>query len=236
MSGVVAGFVIFPATVWSDSRLAQRQEQVEEQRAEQQEVLENVRFVRERSGQRDAAKPFRGLNLTEASLAGLDLSCAEPTSVGSCADLLGANLTGADLRETNLTGANLRETNLADAKLSTAILADSNLADVNLAGLDLFGADLHQSNLSGADLSGANLSIANLNFAHLEEANLSGADLHLTDLRNANMAGADLTGALIEGACFNSNTSWPHGFKPPNDSNCAQWFPGRGPLSQQSSP
>ena len=64
---------------------------------------------------------------------------------GRCADLTGANLSGA-----SLSGANLSEANL-----SWAILSEANLSR----------ADLSEANLSRANLSGANLSEANLAWA-----------------------------------------------------------------------
>ena len=56
---------------------------------------------------------------------------------GKCANLIGADLSGADLRGANLSGA--------------------DLWDANLSGADLRGADLSGADLRGADLRGADL-------------------------------------------------------------------------------
>ena len=66
-------------------------------------------------------------------------------SVGTRANLSGADLYGADLYGANLSGADLSGANLSGA----------NLARANLSGADLYGADLSGADLSGADLSRA---------------------------------------------------------------------------------
>ncbi len=69
---------------------------------------------------------------------------------GECANLSGADLSGADLSGATLNGANL----------SGADLSDANLSD----------ADLNGANLSDADLSGANGLLSAINYmeAHFE--------------------------------------------------------------------
>jgi len=76
-------------------------------------------------------------------------------SVGTRANLSGADLYGADLSGANLSGADL-----SGANLSGANLARANLSGADLSGANLSGANLARANLSGADLSGADLSRA----------------------------------------------------------------------------
>ena len=95
---------------------------------------------------------------------------------GSCADLRGANLSGA-----SLCGANLRDADLRGANLSCASLCDA----------DLFGANLCGARLRDANLCRAALCGASLRDADLRGANLSGASLCDADLFGANLCGAE---------------------------------------------
>ena len=79
-------------------------------------------------------------------------------SVGTCADLSGANLFGANLSGADLSGADLSGADLYGADLFGANLSGADLSGANLRRADLFGANLFGANLSGANLSGANLS------------------------------------------------------------------------------
>lgn len=71
-----------------------------------------------------------------------------------CADLKGANLTGAILNNVNLNGADLTDANLTGAMLSDADLTGAILTDANLTGANLRGANLRGANLTGANLTG----------------------------------------------------------------------------------
>ena len=84
-------------------------------------------------------------------------------SLGTKANLSGANLYKANLSEADLYKANLARADLYKANLSGAYLSKANLSKANLSGANLYkanlsGANLSEANLSGADLSGANLS------------------------------------------------------------------------------
>src|SRR3712207_4546296 len=139
-----------------DNRIATRQEQAEDRRAEQQEVLENIRFVRERSGDPASIKPFVAIQLNEANLSGLALGCETP-GAENCATFLDASM-----REDTLVDTNLKNAGLSGANLSGANLFRTQLPDANLSSSILSGADLRFAILSGADLPGANLIDANL--------------------------------------------------------------------------
>jgi uncharacterized protein YjbI with pentapeptide repeats len=94
-----------------------------------------------------------------------------------------------------LTGADLSGAHLRWANLTGAYLGEANLS----------GAQLDDANLERADLNRANLSGANLKFARMEDAlpyraDLSGADLKEAYLRGAYLSGADLSGAYLKGA------------------------------------
>ena len=197
---VLAGFA---TAFWLESRIAQQQQEIEERRSNQQEVLENTRFVREVVLNPDVkVQPFMGLNLAGAQLAYLDLSCRGKETWGRCADLTDADLSGANLHMANLTGA---------------ILTRSNLSNIDGSGMYLTGAQLEGANLTGANLHGADLYWAHLNGANLSDANLRGtklsADLTGADLTGANLVNADLRGAVLRdtdltGICYNNGTVW----------------------------
>jgi len=101
-----------------------------------------------------------------------------------------ANLAGADLEEANLAGADLSKADLRDTNLSEANFFEANLYRADLSRADLYKADLSGANLSEANLSITKLSRANLYIADLSGANLSGADLYGADLSGANLSGA----------------------------------------------
>lgn len=235
---LLAGFC---ATFWLEARISSQQTALDDSRAEQQEVLENTRFIREVVLNPDArVQPFQRLNLTGASLAGLDLDCRTkedidtvqivPGGGDSCANLSYSNLAGADLYSANLFGADLSGADLRGANLSSAYLLNTSLAYANLAGADLSYAKLFGSSrlvevdLTGADLRGADLMGADLTGANLTRANLSGADL-------SSLAGTDptddkpetnLKDANLTDVCHDQKTEWPAGFKPPRP-NCSEW-------------
>ncbi|WP_269178188.1 pentapeptide repeat-containing protein [Modestobacter sp. VKM Ac-2979] len=170
-----------------DARIADRQEAREDLRNAQQQIVENVRFVRERSGDSDGIKPFMIMNLRGANLSGLHLGCSAP-SEPSCADLSNADLNGSVLQYTNL-----RNANLFGADMTNARLWSTDLEGANLINTDLRNAWLADARLQGADLRGADL---------------SGADL------STSPALVDAT--TIDGVCYDSRTKWPRGFMPPS--------------------
>jgi uncharacterized protein YjbI with pentapeptide repeats len=69
------------------------------------------------------------------------------------------------------------------------------LRGTDLAQAGLSGAELSETHLEGTDLSLAHLGGANLRGANLNDAKLNGAYLYDTDLRGADMSGADLSDA-----------------------------------------
>jgi uncharacterized protein YjbI with pentapeptide repeats len=144
---------------------------------------------------RDQVKFFlSGVNLTDATLSGANLSSIELIQ----ADLRGANLSGANLSSAELTQADLRGANLSGANLSSAELTQANLSGANLSGANLSSAELTQADLRGANLRGANLSSAELTQAFLTDANLS----------DTNLSGTELTQAFLENISWDEYTKW----------------------------
>jgi hypothetical protein len=143
--------------------LAAQQSLLDGRRADRQEVLTNTQFIRSVALDPAArAQPFARLNLKDAQLSDLNLSCRDPDEGSTCANLAGANLTGASLDSAILTSASLRFSNLAAANLSYADLTGADLTRADLTGADLSVTDLTGANLRGADLAGANLTFVRL--------------------------------------------------------------------------
>jgi len=115
-------------------------------------------------------------------------------------DLENADLSEANLRLDNLIDANLSDANLSDAKLSDANLSDATLRGANLSDATLAYATLVYANLNYASLNQANLRGAELSDANLNEAVLKGAKLSDATLAYATLVYADLSDADLRGA------------------------------------
>jgi uncharacterized protein YjbI with pentapeptide repeats len=175
--GIVAGLAVFLVT-WH----------FESQRADNDQRLENLRFVRERSSDDPSQpRPFRGLDLANQNLSGLRLPQAQFVEADLAkADLRfvllsGAQLRAADLREARLTQTTLNGTGFIDAQLSHASIDKAFARNASFAGSNLSGADFTGTSLQGADFSGA---------VGLDQADLSTV-------------------------CWDESTRWPEGFTPP---------------------
>lgn len=101
--------------------------------------------------------------------------------IGRCANLTGADLSGADLSRVNLQGASLRKASLAGADLSLADLRGACLIQANLRKANLLGTTLREAALQGANLEG----VSGLRPEQLGGANLFGATLpqQISELR-----------------------------------------------------
>jgi uncharacterized protein YjbI with pentapeptide repeats len=180
------------------------------EQARQATRLENLRFVRQLSSEKDVvARPFAGFDLQGQILAGLDLT--------------GADLTVAKLQDAVLVYSQLRcrpkpvgqpGPSLTCVSLAYADLTRADLTRADLTYADLTDAILEGTNLTGADLEGAHLTRADLTDAILEGTNLTDADLTRADLEGAHLEGAHLTGADLRGVHCDEKTKWPDGFKP----------------------
>jgi uncharacterized protein YjbI with pentapeptide repeats len=216
--GLALAIVGVLAAMW----IANRQDQLARDLESASEVQENVRFVRQVAIDDAALKPFRGLNLRDATLSGLVLRCRTPppSPPSGCADFERADLSGADmvtiiLRDADLMDAKLRGADLQAADLTGAFLRGADLSKASLVATDLTEADLVEANLTDAELFGTHLRDADLTEANLTDASLYGAYLEGADLSGANLAGADLTEVEAEHMCYDDKTRWPDDFTPP---------------------
>ena len=155
VSSLVVGLLLAGYQAWIDDERESQTQAVEADRAERDQVLANVQFIRETI--RDApegVKPFRGMNLRGADLSGMDLGCpvhfdAEAGDwsrdrVETCADFTGADLTGARLDGANLTGALLVDGSLEGVS-ATNLFAPAAVIGGNLDGSTFDGAVLFAS-------------------------------------------------------------------------------------------
>ena len=242
MIGFLVGIVLFLGACWWDARLqarqdalataiADRQDGLARDLANQAEVLENIRFVRQIATSREkTAKPFASINLQGAELAGLFLTCADVRHHVGCADFSKANLHEANLTQTKLDGADLRQADLRNANLTLAAFGDAGLMEANLDGVvtrepggnlgggasfrdavlvgaTLVHAQIDHSDFTDAMVGGANASEAGLSYGNFRRADLVRARFNHADLRNANfrrahMTHVDMTSADLRGADF----------------------------------
>ncbi len=211
VSGVAAGAAvsvpIFVATARQTDEIAQRQE-----------ILENLRFVREQASD-GGIRQFQALELSGAPLGGLALGCQDRRKRRLCANFEDADLAGADLSLADLSGATMYSADLTNSSLNNA-----NLTHASLVGAQLVDANLFEANLTDATLVGANLT-----GARLSKADLSNADFRLAKLLAADLSGATLTGAHLAPTCYDSRTTWPEDFEPPPADCSVRSVPARPP-------
>lgn len=99
---------------------------LDDQRQHGAELVENLRFVRERSSEATQVRPFRAINLEKQKLNGLSLDGA---------DFSAANLGGSFLSKMRLAGANLQDASLRNARIGDTRMNSSRLARADLAGI-----------------------------------------------------------------------------------------------------
>jgi uncharacterized protein YjbI with pentapeptide repeats len=169
--------VLAAAGLWFTAQQEERQQQIENQRAESE------RELAEQRAQDEALQAY--LNQMSTLMLNRNLLESEPSDPTFA--LAQARTSTVILR---LDGAH--------NKSVTRFLRDSGLADhLLLSGIDLEGADLSEAHLAYADLSETQLAHADLGGADLRGADLRGADLNGADLRNADLLGADLSTAQV---------------------------------------
>ena len=135
IGGIISGAAILLATLYATQQLEQRLN-------DQQNRVENLRFVRDVSTRARGPMPFRNLDLKGMNLSGLRFRCRDPQTLveGACgnkADFVGAKQASVDMSRMNLeyadfTGADLRNVNLSQSNLRGADLNDADLTDANL--------------------------------------------------------------------------------------------------------
>ncbi|WP_336711063.1 pentapeptide repeat-containing protein [Arthrobacter sp. USHLN218] len=156
--------------------------------ADQQQRIENLRFVRERSSTDvDTNRPFRGLDLQGQNLSGLDLPEAKMVS---------ADLEKSDLRFIHLQRAQLHTADLRQANLTSSSLFDTKFIDANLQDAQVMHSFAQEAEFTGADLNGTDF---------------DGTALQAADFRGAK----NLDKATLQGSCWDRTTKWPDGFQPP---------------------
>jgi cell division protein FtsB len=110
------------------------------------------------------------------------------------------------------------------SKDSARLLRGSTLSHAKLSGAHLPNADLGDADLSGADLSNALLDNADL-MAHLPNADLSGASLIGADLSGAVLDNANLSGAEgITNEQLEQQAASLEGAKMPNGQKHEDWL------------
>jgi uncharacterized protein YjbI with pentapeptide repeats len=233
LSVLALPIVVAAAGFWFTAQQEERQQRIEEDRAEQAQQIENQRAAAERElaeqrAQDEALQAYldqmsgllleRDLRASEEDSEVRTLARARTLTVLSRLDpsrktaliefLIEADLVQrVDGREPiiNLRGAGLRGAELLDAKdLSYANLSYANLRGSFLVGVDLSGADLGGTYLREANLYGANLRDADLVRASLSGANLRRADLSDADLSSARLMEANLSYADLRNAFLRS--------------------------------
>lgn len=112
---------------------------------DQQNRIENVRFLRDISTRSDTGSmPFRNLDLKGADLSGLNFHCRDTGYHGeTCsakADFTGAMLSSATMTVMDLEGADFSGADLSHADLSETSLKGANLRTANMTGVKLDGA------------------------------------------------------------------------------------------------
>jgi uncharacterized protein YjbI with pentapeptide repeats len=200
------------------AQIADRQDGLARDLANQAEVLENTRFVRQIATSRGRTpKPFASMNLSGAQLGGLLLICADMRLHRGCADFSKADLHEADLRRADLREADLYKADLHWASFRRASLWDANFEgvggervdfrDAMLMGTSLVHARLDDANFTDAGLGGTNadeavLHSADFSNAHLGRSHFKRADLRDAIFRSAEIIHVDLTSADLRNANF----------------------------------
>src|SRR5215212_9110048 len=193
--------VLAAAGLWFTAQQDQRQEKIEDRRAESERAIEDQRA-------QDAALQAY-LDQMNTLVLEKNLHNPDPDGVFKIAPVSKVNKAEILARARTLTvlrrlGPN-RKAQVLQFLVEAALvqnLPDRGRPVIRLVGADLQKAplgsyDLHGINLDGADLSNANLSKANLSSADLNRADLSGANLSSADLSYANLSYVDLSYANL---------------------------------------
>jgi len=175
LSALAIPIVLAAAGFWFTAQQEQRQQAIEDQRAQSERQLEEQRA-------QDAALQAYLDQMSTLLLEKNLLNPNEDSEVGTLArarTLTVLGRLGPDRKRTVI------------EFLYDADLIKGGNPVINLNGADLSGADLYDATLAGANLSGVDLSGANLSGANLDAAFLPGVDL-----AGANLSGANLSGAF----------------------------------------
>ena len=199
VAGIVSGLIVAAQQSSVDDARADRESKAAAESTAQGIRLENLRFVRDRSGPVLTERPFEDLDLDMLTLSGLTLQ-------------------GADFRYASLKGTYFADSDLRGAEFALAIFDDTNFkaADLSGATLDRIGGGL---NPRIGPLEGAKLVNTSLVSARFKGFDLAGADLTGAILDYADLSDANLDKVTLSGICYDENTTWPKGFTPPRSAD-----------------
>jgi uncharacterized protein YjbI with pentapeptide repeats len=200
----------------------QRQQKIEDRRAEVERAVEEQRAQAEREIQEeraDHATLEAYLDQMGTLLLDRDLRASEENSdvrrLARARTLVVLDALGPERQERVLrflSEADLIQPTPAD-KQPVIALKYGSLENIELPyRILLRGANLQQADLSGANLAHIDLRDTYLAGAHLEDANLEGAFLEGADLSGTFLEGADLSGANLADVDFsNAEELWKKG-------------------------
>src|SRR5215211_3101691 len=195
LSALAIPVVLAAAGLWFTAQQDQRQQRIEDDRAQQAQNIESQRAKAERElakerAQDEALQAY--LDQMSNLLLEKDLrESKEDSEVRTLARARTLTVLGRlDSERNGYILQFLREAKLINGTESVVTLSSS----------DLSGADLRSVELSEIDLSDADLHKADLTWAELSRANLSGAELYKTDLINASLSHANFSRAYMGSA------------------------------------
>lgn len=209
ISGAVVAAGSFFGQLWVDDQRSEREMKAAELLADEADRRENLRFVRERSGDDSATRPFGSVDLVGKDLSFLKLANSHFDSARlDQTDFSGTNMTHSRLVTSSLVQANFRNADLKDAILYSvdatgATFSSADLTEAQFGLSNLSRADLTDAKLIRANLGGVNFTDATFTRADLTESKLQLADFRDADLTDANLSGAHLFGTKLTGANFN---------------------------------
>jgi uncharacterized protein YjbI with pentapeptide repeats len=168
ISGILAGGLLLMAAnrvdVRQDEEFAAREAERDLRLSDEQQRLENLRFVREVARAQEGAMPFQSLDLQGMDLSGLRLSCRDGSGPAGSTTTSTAPAAATCFLRADFTGANLSGAIMRDMDLSDAVFAGAELGCLSIEGQARVCTDFGGSDLSRAELAGA----LNLNAESLE--------------------------------------------------------------------
>ncbi|QUC00623.1 pentapeptide repeat-containing protein [Cellulosimicrobium cellulans] len=217
---LVVGAVIATATVVTQWRLdlaaANRAEALAAQAELAAKQRDDLRFVREvASGPAGGARPFSRLDLTGATLAGLQLGCEWPGDA-DCATFTNASLVGANVVGANLRGARFDASNSSEATFAWSDLRGASFIVSRVTAAIFTGADLRGATFEGAIVS-VHSSVPSFGQADLRGATFetSSAEVEEGFASLDAVIVSEGSGWRFDDTCWDETTVWPEGFVPP---------------------